>query len=408
MSGLGIGGGGLSDVARRMVVPRRVPFRTFVTLTAITMGSMTLCVGLSLGLAYQSMKDQLGTSMTLGEVFWEQLGACLFLGTFGSLVGIAAVAGIARLAPIGEAGGRLSFTGVVLGLLPYAAGGVVGSIATLYVRIVIPGDFAPLTPSANLQIILIIACVWVFLGAVANHLKERAERRDEYQASLRDKIGELEASRRRIFSAHEDARQRIGVDVHGFQSTLYAIIQLLGRCLGNLRTNPDEAGATLARAMEDLEKAKEGLREASHLLYPSILRTAGLPGGLRSLQDRFGVTFDLSLHIDDEISRMEDVRQPSMPPLIRLVFYRFAEEALTNVQKHAKARKVSIQLRLEGNRIVLSVQDNGTGLDAKAVTPGLGMVAMRDMLGAVGGSVQIDSVLGRGTTVTAIVPYAPT
>ena len=91
---------------------------------------------------------------------------------------------------------------------------------------------------------------------------------------------------------------------------------------------------------------------------------------------------------------------------MRLGLYRVVEEALGNVIKHSGASSVSVHLRLDESdgSLSLAVEDNGCGFDHDAPRPGLGMVTMEDHLGALGGSLQVDSAPGKGTGITATVP----
>jgi signal transduction histidine kinase len=86
------------------------------------------------------------------------------------------------------------------------------------------------------------------------------------------------------------------------------------------------------------------------------------------------------------------------------VLYRIVQEALTNVVKHAGARRVTVLLALKDGRASAVVEDDGVGFDPRATDSGLGLVGMRERLGLVGGRLQIESAAGAGTTLIAEVP----
>jgi len=83
------------------------------------------------------------------------------------------------------------------------------------------------------------------------------------------------------------------------------------------------------------------------------------------------------------------------------------QEALSNVVKHAAAEHVSIVIAQRGDTVAATVDDDGTGFDAERVRPeALGLTGMRERLALVGGTLEIETSLGRGTTVAAQVPLA--
>ena len=84
--------------------------------------------------------------------------------------------------------------------------------------------------------------------------------------------------------------------------------------------------------------------------------------------------------------------------------FRAAQEALSNVAKHARAAKVQITLTYLGDTLLLDVADDGTGFDARAATDGYGLVGMRQRLSRVGGTLTVESSPGSGTILNASVP----
>ena len=103
-----------------------------------------------------------------------------------------------------------------------------------------------------------------------------------------------------------------------------------------------------------------------------------------------------------------------MPYEIETNLYRIAQEALNNIQKHAKAKNVSVLLEKRGKSVTLIVEDDGVGFaagegeaDADGSGRGLGLVGMRERATLVGGTLEIESAPGAGTTVYARVPASP-
>jgi signal transduction histidine kinase len=84
--------------------------------------------------------------------------------------------------------------------------------------------------------------------------------------------------------------------------------------------------------------------------------------------------------------------------------YRFVQEALTNVAKHAQAGHLEIELLKEGDGVMVSIRDDGLGFDPQAPAAGFGLVGMRERVTLVGGTVTVESASGQGTMVQALIP----
>jgi two-component system, NarL family, sensor kinase len=151
---------------------------------------------------------------------------------------------------------------------------------------------------------------------------------------------------------------------------------------------------------EALQQTAAQLRSTVTQLHPQVLAQLGLMPAIRELlrqfEDRSGLTVEAEL---------EDVGKPEAQQLV----YRAARELLTNIGKHAKATTVRVGLIRRGDRIVLTVADDGAGFDPAVIGEyvadghiGLGSLLAR--FEAMGGSMRIESRPGRGTAVTATSP----
>jgi signal transduction histidine kinase len=146
---------------------------------------------------------------------------------------------------------------------------------------------------------------------------------------------------------------------------------------------------------------RTALCEMRTLLYelrPETLEAASL----ESLLERLGEALHgqgeaaVEVHVDEAVD---------LPVDVKLVFYRVAQEALTNVAKHAHATRVRVDVMLEDGRIVLTVCDDGRGFDLAQARPGtLGLRSMRERAEGVGGDFELVSVEGEGTMVTMTWP----
>jgi signal transduction histidine kinase len=145
------------------------------------------------------------------------------------------------------------------------------------------------------------------------------------------------------------------------------------------------------------EKTLNIVRDLALLLRPSMLDDFGLVPALnwhaREMSKRTG----LNVRIDaDEIS-------DDLPDEHKTCIYRVVQEALNNAARHANARNLQVVVKNEGDRVVFSVRDDGSGFDKRFVR-GLGLLGMEERVRRLGGDLHIDSEMGRGTTISAKLP----
>jgi PAS domain S-box-containing protein len=221
-----------------------------------------------------------------------------------------------------------------------------------------------------------------------------------YDLSERRRIDEQRAELASLLvSAQEDERRRIAGEVH--DDPLQALIavslelQVLER-----RTTEQPVLEAITDLKGSIKQAIEQMRGLLFELHPPALELGGLRESLEELIRRYEASGGPSVTLDDAIAT-----EPS--PEEAVVLFRITAEALTNVRKHADARQVSVSLIDSQGGIALSVADDGVGMvtDANVVVPGhLGVASMRARAARAGGSLEITSRPGSGTTVKAWIP----
>lgn len=149
-----------------------------------------------------------------------------------------------------------------------------------------------------------------------------------------------------------------------------------------------------------LQETASGLRSTVTELHPQVLAQLGLTAGIRELLRQFQTRYDVEV-----IAELEEVDKPASQSLL----YRAARELLTNVGKHAGATTVWVDLVRRGDRVILTVADDGRGFDPDIVGTSLaaGHIGLGSLLArfdAMGGSMSIDAEPGRGTRVVATSP----
>jgi len=208
-------------------------------------------------------------------------------------------------------------------------------------------------------------------------------------------------------TAQEEERRRIARELHDEAG------QSLTALLVGLRTI--EESRTIAEAAELAQRlrgiAAQTLDEVGRLsrgLHPSILDEVGLPTAVTRQVQEFAKLHGVAVDV-----RIEGLDSELLPPLLQSTVYRILQEALTNVARHAGARSVSVRLVRDKATVELRVQDDGAGFGAAAPVEAaagdrgdrhLGLQVMRERAALLGGSVEVESRAGAGTTITAHLP----
>jgi two-component system sensor histidine kinase UhpB len=164
------------------------------------------------------------------------------------------------------------------------------------------------------------------------------------------------------------------------------------------RVNRDpEVEQQIARGRDLVIQLSQDMRDVAETLYPGTMGELGLPNALQTLARR-ARRQGLEVIIDaPDLRHALDSQKAS-------ALYRVADEAMRNVANHAKASRVLINLRLDGNDVVMEIEDDGRGMDMRRSDPlqmGLGLFSARAVLALAGGELQISSAPGSGTRVSA-------
>jgi signal transduction histidine kinase len=205
-------------------------------------------------------------------------------------------------------------------------------------------------------------------------------------------------SLRRVVEAQELERRRLARELHDETGQALTSI-LLG--LKALEEKLDDAGSRAAAAelRELVVTTLQDVRRLAVELRPSALDDFGLVAALERLSasfaDQTGIEIDFETALGDE----------RLPAEVETALYRIVQESLTNVVKHARARRVSILLARRNGAIKAVIEDDGQGFDpAASGSAGFGLVGMRERLALLGGRLEVESSGDTGTTIAAEVP----
>jgi signal transduction histidine kinase len=215
-------------------------------------------------------------------------------------------------------------------------------------------------------------------------------------ADLQARLVDLRASRQRLVAAQDDERRRLERNLHdGAQQHLVAIKLKLGLAEMLATRDPEKAKAAVAELKHDADEALETLRDLARGIYPPLLADKGLPTALQAQARK--ATLPVTLEADG-VGRY--------PQDIEAALYFCILEALQNIQKYAQASSAVVRLREDGDRLSVEVADDGRGFDVSTTIRGNGLTNMEDRLDALGGTLQIASSPGNGTTLRMILPVS--
>jgi two-component system, NarL family, sensor histidine kinase DevS len=201
-----------------------------------------------------------------------------------------------------------------------------------------------------------------------------------------------EEALRRSLDASEAERGRWARELH--DETLQQLAGLRMLLSGARRSgDPTRIDGALEAALEQITTAIGDLRSLITDLRPAALDELGLEPALESLAGRSELDIALDIDLSDRIA--SDIES---------TVYRLVQEALTNVAKHARASRVSVGVHDRGDAIEVRVDDDGAGFDPDRRSSGFGLVGMRERLALVGGTLEIDTEPGGGTTLRASIP----
>jgi signal transduction histidine kinase len=312
--------------------------------------------------------------------------------------------------------GVFAYTGF---LFAYALGGrwrAAGFIAT---ALVVSAAMAGGYPSGNAgQTVtyLVVAGVLVALvtnsASITNRALEQNQERGRIISELAEANRRLEASMAENAELHAqliaqaresgivEERQRLAGEIHDtLAQGLTGIIAQL-EAAEHARHHADRWSRHVAQARALARANLTEARRSVRALRPGQLEEAGLPEAVGALAR----TWSQGSMIAADLQTTGTVARAG--PDTEAAVFRAAQEALSNVAKHAQATKVQITLTYLGDTLLLDVADDGTGFDPSATTGGYGLAGMRQRLSRVGGRLTVESSPGSGTILNASVPLA--
>lgn len=207
----------------------------------------------------------------------------------------------------------------------------------------------------------------------------------------------LEAGDKELSRVSKELHDQLGHDLVLLKSRVHSIGKQLDDCQEELKKECENIiGA--------IELIIENVRRISRDLMPSILEDLGLFASLQWLVENFSKQHDINITLD-----MEDIDH-LFSREVQVNLYRVFQESFTNISKHADAKEVSVEVKKEGGYISFVVKDDGKGFELNKIMnrkfneKGVGLMAMKERMHMMGGTFEVNSLPGKGTTIKFVVP----
>ena len=218
----------------------------------------------------------------------------------------------------------------------------------------------------------------------------------------------LQMFSRQLIEAQEDERRRISRELHDQIGQILTAIKMNLHTVQPVRS-ASEISCYVKDNIEAIDEALRLVRDLSVDLRPPVLDDFGLVTALCWYVDRYtkrtGLEVDVVIELPDQNQRFSRHLETAC--------FRIAQEALTNIVRHAQASQVLLQLVKDGNVLLLSIKDDGMGFDLESLrkraprAATLGLISMQERAHAAGGAIEIESAISNGTAIRFSVNLAP-
>jgi len=259
------------------------------------------------------------------------------------------------------------------------------------------------------------------IGSLSTAINEMADRIEERTAEIINRNEKLTSEiverkiaqdrlkklSNKIVRLQEEERRRVSRELHdGINQLLVSVKYKIENFEEKFKGSPEEALKDMSKAIIFLEEAISEVRRVSHALRPSVLDDLGLAPAITNLSRIFS---DRN-QIDIEVNGVDEQTFARLPADVETAMYRIVQEALMNIEKHANATKVVIDVTHTDTNVTIRIEDNGEGFDLQKAmrktmsTQSMGLRNMRERIELLQGSFFIHSDVGKGTFVEIKAP----
>jgi len=294
------------------------------------------------------------------------------------------------------------------------------SVLTKVARRITTGDLkTPIPELSSDEVGQLAVALETMRFALTQSLDELAQAREKLELRVVERTREIEQLYRalslrdelrhkllrKLISAQEEERRRIARELHDETSQVVVVLALaLDSAMATMP--PGASRERLAQAKALALRALDGIRSLSFDLRPSVLDDLGLFPAIEWYAEKTLKPLGVTVRCE-----YDETAESRLPAQLNTALFRAAQEAITNIAKHAEAETLLIQCTLEPNAITIEIEDDGRGFDPasfSAITSdgrGLGLAGIKERVELLGGSARIESAPGQGTRVVLSVPW---
>jgi PAS domain S-box-containing protein len=226
--------------------------------------------------------------------------------------------------------------------------------------------------------------------------------RKKAEETLKQSYEEIRRLTDHLQKIREEERIYIASEIHDELGSQLTVLKMDVSWLNKKLNDADKVIKQRIRDLIDLlDSMVESVRRISSELRPSLLDNLGLVAAMEWHLKEFEKRSDIKIIFNEPKEELQ------LADSIKIGLFRIFQESLTNVARHANAGKVGVELLQKNNQLILSIEDDGKGFDKQkaAEKETLGILGMKERAKMMGGSYEINSVPGKGTTVTVVLPY---
>lgn len=217
---------------------------------------------------------------------------------------------------------------------------------------------------------------------------------EEHRAHLEDivkeRTEELRTLSYRLIMIQEEERRSISRELHDQIGQSLTVLNLL---LAKALRSPERPKADLDEAVQTVKEVLSQVRNLSSSLHPGMLEDLGLVPTLNWYFNDFSKKTDIDIHFQQ--SGLKD----ELPADVKITIYRIVQEALTNVVRYAEVKEANVAIVLDGQQLVIRIEDKGKGFNPESQSQGVGLRGMRERVNSFKGQLKITSAPGEGTRI---------
>ena len=206
----------------------------------------------------------------------------------------------------------------------------------------------------------------------------------------------MQALSRRLVEAQESERRTIARELHDEAGQSLTSLRIGLRLLEREIAHGGEVGSRVAELVHTTDAVIDGLHRLAADLRPASLDHLGLDAALRQYSREAAAKFGLAVHF-----KARGFTSERLPAAVETALYRVVQESMTNVVRHAKATRVDILVEHRGDRVMVMIEDDGSGFEPLLVQRAdhFGLLGMKERAEALGGTLTLESAPGGGTTI---------